>query len=230
MKLTARLLKATTVWLAALGVASAVHAQSRDMQALVRSVSGSATFNVEGQPALPIKAGARLPAGATIRTGAGSSVDLFLGRGAGVLRLGENGILGIEKLSISDTGSDIVTDTQLNLLGGEILGTVNKLSGGSHYEIKTPAGLAGVSGGQYRIQVPGTISVLTGTLVFVQDGKAHVVKGPGEYDPGSPNPAVRRLRADEIPTLQQAFQGLDNNPQPARIPPPPPQSIRLSPI
>lgn len=229
MKLTARLLKATTVWLATLGVATAVHAQSRDMQALVRSVSGSATFNVKGQSALPIRTGARLPAGCSIRTGTGSSVDLFLGRGAGVLRVGENSILGLDRLSVSDTGSDMVTETALTLSGGEILGTVNKMSAGSHYEVKTPNGLAGVSGGQFRIRVPGPISVLTGTLVFVQDGKAHVIKGPGEYDPGTASP-VRPLRPDELPLLQQFFQGMENNPQPARVPAPPPQALHLSPI
>lgn len=230
MKLTARLLKATTVWVAALAVASAVQAQTRDIQALVRSVSGNATFSLEGQAPIVIKNGARIPAGSTIRTGAGASVDLFLGRGSGVVRLTSNSILGIDQLGVSDTGSDIVTETQLNLLGGEMLGNVNKLSAGSHYEIKTPQGIAGVRGTRYRIRVPGGISVLEGTVVFVQEGKAHVIKAPGFYDPGSNQP-VRPLTADEIPLLQQQFQGLDNGPtQPNRVPPPPPQAMHLSPV
>ena len=230
MKLTARLFKVTTVWVAALAVASAVQAQTRDTQALVRSVSGSATFSLEGQAPLPVKNGARIPAGTIIRTGVGSSVDLFLGRGAGVLRVGPSTFLGLDQLGVSDTGSDLVTETQLNLMGGEILGNVNKLSAGSRYEIKTPQGIAGVRGSRYRIRVPGGISVLDGTVVFVQDGKAHAIKGPGFYDPGS-NLPVRPLTGDEIPLLERQLQGLEIGPlQPNRIPPPPPQAMHLSPV
>ncbi len=232
MKLTTRLLKASTAWMAAVALTATAQAQSRDLQALVRAVSGSASYSVPGQlNSAPIRPGTRIPAGSTIRTAPGSSLDLFLGRGAGVVRLGGGTLLGLDKLSISDSGADVVSEIQLNLSQGELVGNVNRLSSGSHYEIKTPDGIAGIRGARYRINVPGGISVLDGTLVFVKEGTAHIVKGPGFYDPGTPAD-VRPLLPAEIPLLNQQFQGLDTNPgQTARqIPPPPPQQVHLSPV
>ena len=52
----------------------------------------------------PLKVGAVLYSGATIKTGPGSIVDLFLGNSAGVVRITENTTLGLDKLAFTDTG------------------------------------------------------------------------------------------------------------------------------
>jgi hypothetical protein len=98
------------------------------------------------------EAGFRLEASS--QTGSGTTVDLFLGRGTGVVRVKENTTLGLSKLTATDSGDEQLTETELTVPRGEILGSVNKLPSGSHYEIKTPDGLAGVRGTRYRISVP----------------------------------------------------------------------------
>lgn len=232
MKLTARLFKGCTLWVAAVALTTTLQAQTQDLQALVRSMTGSATYSVEGRSGIPIKPGSRLPVGSVIQTGSGSSVELFLGRGTGIVKLKENTTLGIIKLSTTDTGAELLTDTQLSLPAGDLLGSVNKLPAGSHYEIKTPDGLAGVRGTRYRIQVPGGISVLDGTLVFVnKDGKPTVVKGPGFFDPRGTEPTSRPLTPDELPPLQREFNfGTPGDLALRPTPTPPPQEQFLSPV
>ena len=57
----------------------------------------------------------------------------------------ENSALGIDKLTSMDTGSDSVTETQLDLKAGHIMGSVKKLSAASKYEVKIPNGVAGIA-------------------------------------------------------------------------------------
>ncbi len=82
------------------------------------------------------------------------------------VRIYQNTVLGVDKLSIDQTGVDKVTETQLDLKAGRILGTVKKLSGGSTYEIKIPSGVAGVRGTVYSISADGILSVYSGSVVL----------------------------------------------------------------
>jgi hypothetical protein len=154
-----------------------LHAQTQPGKAEVRSIKGSAFYSIEGGPMLPLKVGAVLPAGATVKTSGASTVDLFLGYSAGVVRLTENTSLALDKLTITDTGADIVIEVQLNLPEGTILGNVSKLAAASKYEIKVPNGVAGIRGTRYRMSSSSYIVLLDGTLVFV-----HVPQG------GNPTP------------------------------------------
>jgi hypothetical protein len=63
-----------------------------------------------------------------------------------VVRLTGDTTLKIDKLTISDTGVDSVSDTELDLKHGRIFASVKKLSGASQYLIKVPNGIAGVRG------------------------------------------------------------------------------------
>jgi hypothetical protein len=81
--------------------------------------------------------------------------------------LTENTTLGLDKLTLTDTGADTVVEVQLNLPEGTILGNVGKLSAASKYEVKVPNGVAGVRGTRYRISSTGYTVVLDGTVVFV---------------------------------------------------------------
>ena len=45
-----------------------------------------------------------------------------------VVRMKENTVLGIDKLTSLDTGADVVTETQLDLKAGRIFGSVKKMS------------------------------------------------------------------------------------------------------
>jgi FecR protein len=142
-------------------------AQTHQGKAEVRAVKGEAMFSTAGSPLMPLKVGTVLGSGATIKTAAGSMVDLFLGNSAGVVRVTENSTLTLDKLTLTDTGADTVVEVQLNLPEGTILGNVNKLSGASKYEIKVPNGVAGIRGTKYRISSSSYIVLLEGTLIFV---------------------------------------------------------------
>ena len=144
-----------------------VHAQTMPGRAEVRGVKGDATFSIAGNAPQPLVVGAFLPPGAVLRTGNKSSVDLFLGHSAGVVRVAENTVLGLDELSLTDTGAETVVEVQLNVPEGTILGNVNKLSAASKYEIKLPAGVAGIRGTTFRSSSTGYIVLLEGTLVFV---------------------------------------------------------------
>src|SRR5580765_428335 len=154
-------------------------AQTVHGKAEVRAVKGVAVYSAAGGPSMPLKAGTILGPGATVKTGANSTVDLFLGNSAGVLRLTENTTLALDKLTLTDTGADTAVDVQLGLTEGTILGNVNKLSAASRYEIKTPNGVAGIRGTRFRMSSNSFIVLMDGTLVYV-----YVPPGPG----GTPTP------------------------------------------
>ena len=164
----------TSLTLTILGVATLaflavmpLQAQTVPGKAEVRAVKGVAVYSAGGGPAMPLKAGTVLGPGATVKTGANSSVDLFLGNSAGVLRLTENTSVSLDKLTLTDTGPDTAVDVQLGLTEGSILGNVNKLSAASGYEIKTPNGVAGIRGTRFRMSSNSFIVLMDGTLVYV---------------------------------------------------------------
>ncbi len=144
-----------------------IHAQTTPGQAEVRAIKGTAVYSIGGGPAMPLKVGARLTSGATIKTSPESVVDLFLGKSAGVIRVTESTTLALDKLALTDTGADTVVEVQLNLPEGTILGNVNKLSSASKYEIKMPNGVAGIRGTRYSCSSTLFTVLLDGTLVLV---------------------------------------------------------------
>ena len=103
------------------------------------------------------------------------------------VRVMENTVLGIDKLSVMETGADVVTDTQLDLKSGRVIGNVKKMSAASRYEIKLPNGVAGIRGTVYDISADGTVRVASGSVVvsFV-DAQGNVqtrsVMGGQEYN------------------------------------------------
>src|SRR5262245_33767724 len=111
-------------------------AQPQPGQAEVRAVKGKATYTTNGVDAMPLRVGTMLRSASTINTGPESTVDLFLGISAGVVRVGENTTLSLDKLTITDTGADTAVEVQLNLPDGDMYFNVNKLSKASRYEIK----------------------------------------------------------------------------------------------
>ena len=83
-----------------------------------------------------------------------------------VIRVWENSLLGIDKLTSMDTGADTVTETQLDLKAGRIFGSVKKMSAASKYEVKIPNGVAGIRGTVFEITAEGIIKVASGVVVL----------------------------------------------------------------
>ena len=149
MKLIERLvggLKVPLVLGLGLGIPCLLPGQTVPGKAEVRAVSGTATHSTGDAPGRPLKVGTVLGTGATIKTGPESTVDLFLGNSAGVIRVAEKSTVSLDKLALTDTGADTAVEVQVNLPEGQMYFNVNKLSQASRYEIKVPNGVAGIRG------------------------------------------------------------------------------------
>lgn len=119
------------------------------------------------------------------------------------VRIFENTVLSVDKLTVTKTGADTVTETQLDLKAGRIFGTVKKLSASSVYEIKIPNGVAGIRGTIYLISADGVVSVLSGEVVvsYVSNGTVTTKDVPAGYqfDPSTgqvtpiSNPLLKEL-------------------------------------
>ena len=127
------------------------------------------------------------------------------------VRLTGDTVLAIDKLTVSDTGEDSVSDTELDLRQGGIYTSVKKLSGASQYLIKIPNGMAGARKTLFYIDAAGKCSVLNNSVVLSLisgDGKPEtVVVGEGkEFNPQSGQTSP--LSPDLINNLDQIFKAL----------------------
>ena len=142
-----------------------------------------------------------------------------------VIRLTPNTTVGIDKLTITDTGADTVSDTELDLKQGKIYASVKKLTGASQYTVKVPNGIAGVRGTLFSITAAGVVAVYdthTGGLVLsltMADGsnKVYLVTSGQLLDPatGIPvaiTPELRQVLYDIFTALRTIYiQVLDYN-------------------
>ncbi len=121
------------------------------------------------------------------------------------IRIFENSVLSVDKLTISQTGADTVTETQLDLKAGRIFGTVKKLSAASVYEIKVPNGVAGIRGTIYLIGADGVVNVLTGSVVvsYVSNGTVVTKEVPAGFQF---NPATGQVTAITNPVIKELIK------------------------
>ena len=127
------------------------------------------------------------------------------------VRMTGNTVLAIDKLTVSDTGVDSVSDTELDLRQGAIYNSVKKLSGASQYLIKIPNGIAGVRGTLFYISATGECAAFKNSVVLSiigGDGKPEtVVVGEGtRFNPktGQTSP----LPSAMINDLDQIFRAI----------------------
>ena len=177
-------------------------------------VKGAARYSVGNNVWQPLKVGESLKAGAIIQTAKGSSVDIsfeeqYVGASAraqgpasppnthlnlfqpsteqDMVRLGEDSVISVDKLSVVETGADTITETELDLRKGRVFGTTKKMSAGSQYKVKIPNGIAGIRGTIYTLSAEGVVQVLVGSAVIAYtqpDGTVvtQVVNGGYQYD------------------------------------------------
>jgi len=161
----------------AFAMVSTLSAQStKEQVAKVIRVGGAARCQVPGGGWQELRAGTVIPPGSVIQSGidGGSYIDLVLGPGMGavphlgspdyakitspitsytaqtkqtILHLYSNTVLGLDRLAASSTGGAIVTETELDLRKGHILGNVKRQSTGSEFRIRYPKGVATVNHG-----------------------------------------------------------------------------------
>ena len=172
--------------LALMMVTSLTADTAKERVGVVVRIKGSARYSTDSNVWQPLKVGTRLKSGASVQTAADSYVDVLLGESditppravardtlayeskaqQDMVRLSQDTVLAFDKLTVMNTGSDEVTETQLDLRSGKIFGSVKKLGAGSHYEVKIPNGVAGIRGTSYSISADGVVRVLSGSVVI----------------------------------------------------------------
>jgi hypothetical protein len=185
--------------------------------ATIVRIQGEARYSSDGKNWQPLVAGKVLGQGDVVQSGIDSTVDIVLNDREGqvsiqptvkmlpdanvrglassrsmteqnVIRLQSDTVLAIDKLTVTDTGVDTVTDTELDLRQGKIFGNVKKLSAASQYLVKMPDGVAGVRGTTFVLGADGDITVIAGSVVMSHVGPngqvTTQVLGPGdEFNP-----------------------------------------------
>jgi hypothetical protein len=184
--------------------------------AKVVRMKGAARYKSNGGDWKQLKTGDMVRPGTLVQTAEKSRVDFVLGDGSApvarptggeavtyqpmvdqnMVRMWENTLLGVDKLTETKTGADVVTETQLDLRAGHIFGMVKKMSSASKYEVKIPNGVAGVRGTVYDISAEGLVKVLSGSVVLAYvapDGTVttQVIMGLQEFD--APKNTLRPL-------------------------------------
>jgi hypothetical protein len=208
MKETRSILKSLVVCGVALAMVSTLIAQTAEQSAAkVVRLKGGARYKIGSGDWQQLKVGDVLRSGMVVQTAAGSRVDLVLGDASApvaqavpsdsisyqptveqnIVRIWENTLLAVDKLTQTQTGADVVTETQLDLKAGRITGSVKKMSAASKYEVKIPNGVAGIRGTVYDITAEGVIKVLSGSVVLAYVGPngavvTQVVNGQQQFD------------------------------------------------
>jgi hypothetical protein len=184
--------------------------QAATGRAVVRTVTGTASYSEQGGEWRPLKTGLALTPGSTVKTGVDGQVSLFLGDNGPTVHLFDSTTLGLDRLQIERSGPDAVIETQLNLTSGTIRGEVRKLSAASKYEVKTPNVVVGIRGTKYQISANGMVSVIEGSVVVVyinpstQQMSTHTVGANQTFvppvNPAAPaaTPTLRATRPGDI--------------------------------
>ena len=143
--------------------AFAVYSQETMLSTEVRDMFGRATYSLPGAPSRPLQVGTVLPAGAVVRTGPGSAVDLRLGKESELVRLTQNTELELEQMASPAAG---VSQIQLTVRQGTILGNLKPLGPEARLEVKTSNGVVSVRHGAYRINSAGYLVLLEGEMLY----------------------------------------------------------------
>jgi hypothetical protein len=174
---------------------SATAGESYGIAKVVRKMGDARYFMAGDSTPHDIKIGMILKPGVTIQTGSGTGnyVDLVLNNASADtspartptpfelahwqpkaerdgIRIFDNTVLAINKLSRNLTGADVFTEIELDLKAGNILGTVTKLTPSSKYEVKIPKGVAGIRGTIYFLSASGILNVFHGSVVVAYVG------------------------------------------------------------
>ena len=166
--------------------------------AQVKKVVGTASYT-DAKGGGPLKEGDILLQGASITTGAGSYVDLFLGVNGDSLRVEADSALSLNKLDYTTiSGLETVVNTELDVKkGATVANVVNKLSKASKYEIKTPAGVAGIRGTALRVTTSRVVCLIGKVEFRAINGQLHLVMGGKAFAVGSAAP-VKATQAETV--------------------------------
>ena len=122
-------------------------------KAKAAGVRGDVQYRIANGPWMAVHNGDEFDSQTTIKTvGPDSVVNLKIDHNQSFVRVMPNTTMKIETLNFVG-GADGDSDTMLNIQTGTVVGSVQKLSRASHYEIRTPNGVAGIRGTDWAISV-----------------------------------------------------------------------------
>jgi len=130
--------------------------------AVVQGIAGYVYVSTNGQQYLPLQRNAVIRPGMQIATGAGAAVDLFLGQGAGILRLTQNSRVELRSLQFHHDGHVIAY--QVTLHQGILLGLGQTAMEGVKYEVSYPQGRLLSRSALFRADARGYLVALEGAL------------------------------------------------------------------
>ena len=168
--------------------------------AQVKAVKGDVQFTTkQGGEWKALTNNTVLAAGAFIKTGAKGEVTLAVQDTSKIIRLGENTAASLEKLS--SVGKD--SDTVINITKGALYGDIKKLSKNSHFDIRTPNGVAGIRGTTFSVTVGdnGAVSIICGEGQVVYVGEVNGVKYELTVENGQ---AVLLVNGSRVPAVESA--------------------------
>jgi len=129
-----------------------------------------------------------------------------------MVRMTGDTMLAIDKLTVSDTGVDGISDTELDLKQGRIFCSVKKLSAASQYLVKIPNGIAGVRGTLFEIDASGWCAVLKTSVLLSIVGPngapaTYLVNEGSQFDPQTGQ--ISPLGSDLLNLLHQISTALN---------------------
>jgi len=146
------------------------------------SVKGDVSYKLAGSAQYqPLAAGVALPQGATIKTGANSTVLVVFGSGSTAV-IDSNSEVEITKF-VQDVFSGpvpvdsepAISETEIKIIDGAITAKVAKLKKGSSFNVNSPVGAAGVRGTVFKYSYSSakgeaTLQVTEGGVLFIEKG------------------------------------------------------------
>jgi hypothetical protein len=148
-----------------LGGAVVASAQVKQGTAVVKALSGSASYLDAWGMTHQVSVGTVLKVGQTLQTGEGAFVDLFLAENGPAVGINPNSVLRLERLNSWQSALGTLVDTRLDLQAGQLYGIVDKLLPGSRYEVKMPNGVAKVRGTTFYVDTKtGSVHVISGSV------------------------------------------------------------------
>jgi hypothetical protein len=164
MKLLYPHVVAASLFLALVPQAISADTESQNTKLLVQSVSGDVKLVDEQGKKSDLAKDTYLSGGVAIETGADGAADLMLQYNGTALRLTAGSRLELSKLGKLQSGEEVITETNLKLVSGALVGSQRKLNGPSSFSIAIPGGVATIKGTEYVVRADGAVTVLSGVV------------------------------------------------------------------
>ena len=127
---------------------------------------GAVHYSTDQKVWLPLKVHSNLKPGTLVKTAQESTVRLVFKEDGSAVTANPNTVVRIARMSSSETGLEIISETDLELIEGSLKGTQTKNSTLSRFKINVRDGFAVLEQSDYAINADGPITILRGSVPF----------------------------------------------------------------